>query len=97
MPLPPDLQLLAEGLFEQHGREGFQLALSLGGLAAQGRQLSRRALTRAMEDVEDGVPTTILIAADPRRSNRGERISVKALHGDEPAVLMLSVTGMRTS
>jgi hypothetical protein len=73
--LPDRAELLARvnAFAETHGDDELELLLRLGNILGNAGPRSQRALTRLVEDYEDGYPSSTRILTSPDRAERRHR------------------------
>lgn len=81
--IPPQLLSLLASQVEQFGPDSVALALENTLLFDSVRALSRLSLKTAAACVEEGFPTTVVTKINPKAKNRGERVEIRTITGDE--------------
>jgi len=84
--IPPQLLRLLTEQVEQFGSDAVCLALENTYLFDSVRALSRLSLRTAAVCAEEGFPATVVTKINPKAKNRGERVEIRAITGDEIAI-----------
>lgn len=81
--VPTHLLTLLADMVANHGADAAELALRNAYQYEGVRGLSKLSLRTAAACVEEGFPATLVTKLDPKAKNRGERVEIRVLTGNE--------------
>lgn len=85
--IPPQLLALLASQVQAYGSDAVSLALENAHLFDSVRALSRLSLKTAAACVEEGFAATVVTKINPKAKNRGERVEIRTITGDEIALV----------